>query len=287
MAREGSVKIKEEEAKAEREINTLTADARRKDAAMEAKFRKEDANDLTIAQLESAYLVRHVHRPTQYFEIASADSNEGLAGKLAQLPIIGNLIDAAARINTAQMANSALSTADKRAIIWDGLNVGLALTPAAPEDLGAGGLTSLGAGSLDEGVQQVSIASADTVNAAMRANGQDPAWLSGTDVSTQVVPRGTRYNMVVEKEQARVLMAGKSRFGGWATPVKVPSQTYARQELEIRPEYKSDVFHAVTVETTGPQVVKAGLTTGKAKQVQFTGERRLRVVGKPRILPKG
>lgn len=132
---------------------------------------------------------------------------------------------------------------------------------------------------------------ADAVNEEMAAAGSKPAWRPGTDVATEVVPPGTRYNMVVSEGQAQALMDGKPAFGAWATPSAIPSQAFARNQLAILPEFKPDVSYMVTVETTAAQTVNSGITgamdnlPGGASQVQFLGGKALKLVGSPVPLP--
>jgi hypothetical protein len=122
--------------------------------------------------------------------------------------------------------------------------------------------------------------------------GNQAAWLSNTNVVTQVVPTGTQYQMVVSEAQAQALAQGEPWFGGWATPDAVPSQAFARNNLAILPEFKSDVSYVVTVETTAPQTVNAGFAgplgnaIGGASQVEFVGQRNLQIVGQLQPLPE-
>lgn len=126
----------------------------------------------------------------------------------------------------------------------------------------------------------------------MIAAGNQPAWLSNTNVVTQVVPAGTQYQMVVSEAQAQALAQGESWFGGWATPDAVPSQAFARNDLSILPDFKPDVSYVVTVETTALQTVNAGFagplgdTSGGASQVEFVGQRNLQLVSQPQPLPE-
>lgn len=116
--------------------------------------------------------------------------------------------------------------------------------------------------------------------------------MPNTQVVYQVVPAGTKYQMVVSEEQAQALMEGKTWFGGWATPNKVPSQAFARNNLSILPEFKPDVSYVVTVETTAPQAINSGVAgplgsfSGGEAQVQFLGVKNLQLVGQPKLLPK-
>lgn len=139
--------------------------------------------------------------------------------------------------------------------------------------------------------QVLEVRTAAQVNEAWAAEGNLPAWLEGTMVNTEVVPAGTRYQMVVAKGQAEALVRGKPAFGAFGTPDPVPSQAYARDKLVILERFKEDVSHVVTLETTAPQKVYSGITGpledfgGGVRQVQFVGDKNLKLVGAPRVLP--
>ena len=130
----------------------------------------------------------------------------------------------------------------------------------------------------------------EEVNSEMVKQSDLPAWQPGSQVTTKEIPAGIRFNMVTTQGQAEALAAGKPAFGSFATSDTVPSQTFARDNLSILPRFKPDVSQAVTVETTGPQTIKTGIvnglegTTGQSSQVQFVGERALKLVGQPRAL---
>ena len=129
--------------------------------------------------------------------------------------------------------------------------------------------------------------SAEDVNTWMRAQGDDAAWKPGTQVLDQVAPRGKQYQMVVTQKQAQAILEGENLLGDWATPNAVPSQDYARKELQILLKFKADVKFVVTVETTQPTAIMAGETTRGAPQVKFiAGHDNLRVIGAPRPLPE-
>ncbi len=142
----------------------------------------------------------------------------------------------------------------------------------------------------------VNIRSSANVNREMVAAGNLPAW-GGKVVTTEVVPAGTRFNMVVNKGQAALLEKGRAAFGGWATTDAVPDQVFARNKLAILPEFKADVSMLVQAETTAPQTVNRGLVghltaasgdyAGGANQVEFVGETNLWLVGTPKSLPSG
>jgi hypothetical protein len=137
------------------------------------------------------------------------------------------------------------------------------------------------------------VRSADEVNAEMAANGDQPAWMPGTTVTTKTVPPGTQYNMVMADGQANAAANGAPAFGGWATEDTVPSQASARNDMAITPGFKDDVSRLATVETTAPQTVNSGTVgpqgslPGGGSQVQFLGQRNLRTVGIPSQLPPG
>ncbi|MGS2744585.1 hypothetical protein ACU6TU_13475 [Halomonas sp. LS-001] len=133
--------------------------------------------------------------------------------------------------------------------------------------------------------------SAEAVNETMIAAGNKPAWLKGTQVNTEIVPSGTRYQMVVNAGQAQALMEGKPAFGGFATPENIPSQEFARDKLVILEEFKPDVSYAITVETTAAQKLNSGFTgplgnySGGVRQVEFLDQRSLKMIGNPKLLP--
>lgn len=97
--------------------------------------------------------------------------------------------------------------------------------------------------------------------------------------------------MVVSEGQAQALMRGQPVFGGFATPDAVPSQAFARNNLAILEEFKTDVSCVVTVETTAPQTFNSGWVgplgkyAGGAQQVEFLGPKNLKLIGQPNVLP--
>ena len=135
----------------------------------------------------------------------------------------------------------------------------------------------------------VGLRSTAQVNREMVDAGNLPAW-GGRAVTTDVVPAGTRFNMVVSRGQADLLEKGKPKFGGWATSDAVPDQAFARNNLAILTEFKADVSMIVQVETTAPQTLNRGIVgplgsaSGGASQVEFIGGRNLRLVGSPQSL---
>ena len=139
--------------------------------------------------------------------------------------------------------------------------------------------------------QVLEVRTAAQVNEAMVAEGNLPAWLEGTQVKTEIVPPGRQYQMVVAKGQAEAIMQGKPAFGGFAAPEPIPSQAYARDKLVILDRFKTDVSHVITVETTAPQKIHSGITgplenyKGGVQQVEFVGDRNLKIVGTPGVLP--
>lgn len=132
---------------------------------------------------------------------------------------------------------------------------------------------------------------ATQVNAEMKAAGDLPAWLEGTNVIIGTVPQGTRYEMVIDAKQAEAFFRAQGWFGWFATPEKVISQAFARDKLVILQRFKEDVSFVITVETTAIQSIKYGWTgplegfLGGVKQVQFFGAKNLKIVGNPRPLP--
>ena len=133
---------------------------------------------------------------------------------------------------------------------------------------------------------------ASTLNNIMTATpGVQAAWAPVTQVITEVVPAGTRYYMVVNTRQAERILRNEADFGGWATTNPIPSQAFARNNLAILPEFKADVSFVVQIETTAPQMVNRGFAgpmgsaQGTCSQVEFLGQRSLRIVGQPQPLP--
>jgi hypothetical protein len=135
------------------------------------------------------------------------------------------------------------------------------------------------------------VRSAELVNRAMVGASKEPAWMPGTQVVTEIVPKGTQYYMVVDAKQAQALENGLSKFGMWATPDAVPSQSFARNTLAISSDFKSDVSYVVRVETTEAQIVSRGFAgpvggaQGTGSQVQFAEYGKLRLVDPPKPLP--
>lgn len=138
------------------------------------------------------------------------------------------------------------------------------------------------------------VRSAESVNYAMIAQGNLPAWKSGTQVVTEVAPKGTRFQMVVSRKQAERLMRDdkdKDAFGRFGTTASIASGRDARRNLAILKEFKSDVSRVVTVETTEDVVVhrgtvgRIGKKRGGAEQVQFDKKGGLKLVGDPVVLP--
>ena len=141
------------------------------------------------------------------------------------------------------------------------------------------------------GATVLKVESAEVVNLRMLANGRFPCWKPGTEVVTEIVPKGTQFQMVVTHNQGARLSRGESRFGGFATSEVIVSQAYARREMAILKEFKSDVSTVVTVETTVDQVIQRGVvgrigkSKGGAQQVQFDGENSIKLVSHPTVLP--
>jgi hypothetical protein len=204
-------------------------------------------------------------------------TNVGIAAAATGLGIIG----AAGQTDMLAASTSA-----------DAAEASSASNAAADGAAGTGVQNAVSSGTTASGIAQLEVQSAASVNEAMLAEGNQPAWLANTNVVKQVVPAGTQYQMVVSAEQADALNNGGSWFGAWATPDAVTSQAYARDNLSILPEFKSDVSFVVTVETTAPQTVNKGFagpldgTTGGGAQVEFVGTKNLKVVGQAQPLSK-
>lgn len=132
---------------------------------------------------------------------------------------------------------------------------------------------------------------ASIINESMVEAGNQPAWLTGTSVENQVVSKGAQYNMVINQWQAQALMEGKPAFGAWATTESVLDQVFARNNLAILKEFKEDVSFLARVETTTAQRINSGFAgglgnaKGTAHQVEFIGNKNLRLVGQPQPLP--
>ncbi|BAO65510.1 hypothetical protein A9978_24785 [Pseudomonas sp. UMC65] len=221
------------------------------------------------------------------------------------------LVAAAGALVLAAMAGLAalLTTVAVGAAIYGGMELlgqlGDRLGPGYRDLLqGIAGLALLGAGPkmaklsaernaarLANQSQVLEVRTAAQVNEAMVAEGNLPAWLEGTQVKTEIVPPGRQYQMVVAKGQAEAIMQGKQAFGGFAAPEPIPSQAYARDKLVILDRFKTDVSHVITVETTAPQKIHSGITgplenyKGGVQQVEFVGDRNLKIVGTPGVLP--
>ena len=159
-----------------------------------------------------------------------------------------------------------------------------------------GGAASIGSvagnfGRVTARTTHVQTRTAYDVNNIAEVWGNLPPWKNGTDVITEIVPPGTRYNMVVSRGQAEALMRGDPAFGGFATPDHIPDQSFARENLVILEQFKRDVSRAVTVETIGFQRLNRGITGalgdfgGNANQVEFLNGRNLKLVSTPRVLP--
>ena len=135
------------------------------------------------------------------------------------------------------------------------------------------------------------VRTAEIVNAAQKAALETPSWLKGTQVITEVVPKGTPYYMVITADDAALINRGIPKFGGWATPDAVSSQAFARDALAIAPSFKRDVSYVILVETTDAQIVSKGFAgpigsaQGTGSQVQFVEYGKLKIVGSPQLLP--
>lgn len=120
---------------------------------------------------------------------------------------------------------------------------------------------------------------ADSLNALMKANEWSPAWKSGTKVADVTLKAGDKVRMVVDKATYEALTtpgADSSRaLGGWATFDDVKSASYARNELAITSEMKTDVSYVIEVELTRPVNAKVGIVgpqggaAGGGNQIHF------------------
>jgi len=110
--------------------------------------------------------------------------------------------------------------------------------------------------------------SADELNALMAANDWVPAWKPGTQVAELTLAPGTKVRMVVDKNAWDAIGRGEfdRAFGGWATLDNVPNQAYARNQLAITREMKSDVGYVIEVEVARPVNAQIGVvgTQGSA-----------------------
>jgi len=130
------------------------------------------------------------------------------------------------------------------------------------------------------------------VNAIAEAWGNLPPWKANSNVVTEIVPKGTQFQMVVSEGQAKALLRGKPAFGGFATTENITSQAFARDKLVILDRFKTDVSRVVTVETTIAKKINRGFTGplenygGGVNQVEFLNGKNLKLVDYPRILPE-
>ena len=147
------------------------------------------------------------------------------------------------------------------------------------------------------------VRTAEEVNAEMVAAGKDPAWMPGTMVTTKEVPAGTRFNMVVDDEQAAKINSGVPAYGGWATNEEIPDQAFTRDKLAIQDQYKENPSNTVVLETNAPAEVNVGTVgpmgnyakdgtylgklNGGVQQAQVVDRTKLSVVGAPVPLPVG
>jgi len=191
------------------------------------------------------------------------------------------------------VARAAGASPQQAALIDATLNIAAPIKGAAViQEMRAIAPYAAGAGIVGNSTTLLEVNSAESMNEAMIAAGNKPAWLRGTSVSTEIVPQGTQYQMVVSEGQAKALLRGEPAFGGFATTETVTSQAFARDKLVILDEFKSDVSYVATVETTSNQTLNRGLTgplgnyTGQVEQVEFLGQRNLQLVGQPKLLPK-
>lgn len=119
--------------------------------------------------------------------------------------------------------------------------------------------------------------SADAVNATMGTYNWSPAWQSGTMVADATLKPGTVVDMVVDSATYDNILRGDTSraFGGWATFDDVPNQAYARNELAITTQMKSDASYVIQVEVTRPINAQVGVVgeqpgaAGGANQLHF------------------
>ena len=94
-------------------------------------------------------------------------------------------------------------------------------------------------------------------------------WSPGTQVAETTLKPGSRVSMVVDADTYALFRTSspEARFGGWATYDNVSSQAYARNQLAITQNMKSNVGYVIRVEITRPvsaQVGVAGAQSGAA-----------------------
>ena len=249
IANAGMAKVDALTAEGNREIQALDAESKRNLRSLDARFKKEDANDLTTAQLESANQVRSIPLPKQYIEVGSTDSNEGLAGKLAHLPIIGNLIDAAARINTARITGTKLDTPARRAIVLDALSVGAAITPLAAEDAVAGGAARVGVAGVGENIA-VDAATASRFSQLREATTflRDEALISNRAYRRQIIQSfGADLRIGEFRGQAYQYSASGNTSSRYLTPIPLNKPI---QELALPPSNPATAIRQYRVAPT-------------------------------------
>jgi len=155
----------------------------------------------------------------------------------------------------------------------------VAVTAKAGVNLATGSLErmALSMQQMDAGVIK-GFKSAEEINALMKSYPDwSPAWKPGTQVAEMTLKPGTRVQMVVRQEEWDLILKGQfdRAFGGWATYDKVPNQAYARNQLAITPEMKSNVGYVIDVEITKPinaqvgVVGSQGASSGGGNQLHF------------------
>ncbi|MDR0779983.1 MAG: hypothetical protein LBF16_04720, partial [Pseudomonadales bacterium] len=116
---------------------------------------------------------------------------------------------------------------------------------------------------------------ADEINAVMTAAEMSPAWKAGSMIAEVTLEPGTRVKMVISERQYQTLFGEKPEYGGFATFDDVPNQAFARNELAITSEMKSNTSYVIEVEITQPFNAQIGivgpqeLASGGASQLHF------------------
>ncbi len=135
---------------------------------------------------------------------------------------------------------------------------------AAGDALGPAGLGVLGTAAAVKSVR-----SAEEVNAAMKAQGWEPAWSAGTPVIEGTIQPGTKVRMIVDESDAASITKsmhsgnfGGVKLGGWATFDDVKSvATDMRQNAAITNQFKpasSGPFYVVELEVQKPLSANIG-----------------------------
>jgi filamentous hemagglutinin family protein len=123
---------------------------------------------------------------------------------------------------------------------------------------------------------------ADEINSLMSVYEKAPAWKASSQVVEATIKPGTRVQMVVDKAAYDMIMQeGKMNFvGNWASFDNIPSQAFARNNLAITKEFKTDVGYLVELEVVKPVNAQIGVVgaqgaaSGGANQLNFLFEQR-------------